>query len=260
MESKTALITGASRGIGKGISLALAEKGFNIIAIARDIERLNLFKEELESTYSIRCFPFSLDISDLQAQHEWFSQNLPQLPKIDLLVNNAGIPPEKRMDILECTPESFDKVMGTNLRGQLFFTQKIAKNMIVNKTEKSISDSYFPRIVFITSISAETASPSRVEYCISKAGLSMVAKTFAVRLAEWNIPVFEIRPGIILTDMTASVKSKYDDLIQKGLLLQKRWGTPEDVAKCVVAIADGLFDYATGSIFEISGGFSILRL
>ncbi len=259
MTNPTALVTGASRGIGKGIVQSLAQKGYNIIAIARNPEGLRLLTEEIENNYHVQCFPFSLDIGNLGEQKQWFSTHFSKLPDIDILVNNAGIAPEKRMDILECSIESYDKVMDTNLKGVFFFTQKIAQQMIT-AVQKKDKGNYKPRIIFVTSISAITASPSRAEYCISKAGLSMTAQLYAVRLAEYNIPVFEIRPGIITTDMTEPVRSKYDALIQQGLLLQRRWGTPEDVANCVKSIVDGLFDYATGSIFEISGGFSVLRL
>ncbi|HOK08768.1 MAG TPA: 3-ketoacyl-ACP reductase [Candidatus Hydrogenedens sp.] len=259
MNNLTALITGASRGIGKGIASILAQNGYNIIAIARSPQGLEKLKDEIETKYKVKCYPFSLNIEHLKEQDDWFLKEVHNLPEIDLLVNNAGIAPERRMDILECIPESYDHVLSTNLRGPFFFTQKIAKRMIQTRIEKK-QIPYNPRIIFITSISSNTASPSRAEYCISKAGLSMTAQLYAVRLSEYNIPVFEIRPGIIMTDMTEPVKEKYDKLIQEGLLLQKRWGTPEDIGKCVKAIADGLFDYATGSIFEISGGFSVLRL
>lgn len=259
MGNLTALVTGASRGIGKGIVIELAKQGYDIVAIARNPEGLKTLQEEIEKNYSVQCFPFSLDIGNLSEQNTWFSTHFQGLPEIDILVNNAGIAPEKRADILDCSVESFDKVLQVNLRGVFFFTQKVAQRMIHTLQNKT-KEGYKPRIVFITSISAITASPNRAEYCISKAGLSMTAQLYAVRLADYQIPVFEVRPGIIRTDMTEPVRSKYDTLIQQGLLLQKRWGTPEDVAKCIKAIADGLFDYATGSIFEISGGFSVLRL
>ncbi len=252
MKNLFALVTGASRGIGRGISLMLAQQGYNIIAIARNSEGLRNIKEEVETHHHVQCIPFSLDIGNLDEQEQWFNNEFLKLPPIDILINNAGIAPEKRLDILECSVESYNRVMNTNLRGVFFLTQKIVKRMI-SDIQNKVKENYKPRIVFITSISANTASPSRAEYCISKAGLSMASQLYAVRLAEYNIPVFEIRPGIILTDM-------YDSLIQQGLLLQRRWGTPEDIANCVKAIAEGLFDYATGSIFEISGGFSILRL
>lgn len=259
MNNLTALVTGGSKGIGKGIVLALAQKGYNIVAIARNPEGLQKLKEEIETNYNVICYTFSLDIGNLEQQKNWFSSEFPKLPEIDLLVNNAGIAPERRADILECSLESYDKLLNTNLRGPFFFTQKIAQRMIDTLT-KNIKKDYKPKIVFITSISAVTASINRAEYCISKAGLSMAAQLYAVRLAEHDIPVFEIRPGIVMTDMTEPVREKYDELIRQGILLQKRWGTPEDIAKCVMAIADGLFDYATGSVFEVNGGFGVLRL
>lgn len=256
----TALITGASRGIGKGIATLLAKNGFEIIAIAKDIKRLESLKIEIENEYHSPCHTFSLDISNLEAQEEWFTNNQELLSRVNLLVNNAGIAPEKRMDLLETTPQSYDKVMNTNLKGPFFLTQKIS-NLMIRNSNQSKSPRFSKRIVFITSISAIAGSVNRGEYCISKAGLSMVAKLFAIRLAEFGIPVFEVRPGIIETDMTAGVKEKYDDLIyNKNLLLQKRWGTPDDVAKCVFAIAEGYFDYGTGNIFEINGGFGVARL
>ncbi len=259
MSNLTALITGGSKGIGKGIATALAQQGYNIVAIARNYEGLQKLKEEIETHSNVVCYPFSLDIGNLEEQKRWFSNEFLKLPEIDLLVNNAGIAPERRADILECSIESYDKLLNTNLRGPFFFTQKIAQRMIDTLTKNTKKD-YKPRIVFITSISAVTASLNRAEYCISKAGLSMAAQLYAVRLAEYDIPVFEIRPGIVMTDMTEPVRAKYDELIRQGVLLQKRWGIPEDIAKCVKAIADGLFDYATGSIFEINGGFSVPRL
>ncbi|HOV32001.1 MAG TPA: 3-ketoacyl-ACP reductase [Candidatus Hydrogenedens sp.] len=259
MSNLTALITGGSKGIGKGIAIVLAQQGYNIVAIARNPEALQKLKEEIEKQFNVVCYIFSLDIGNIEQQNKWFSNEFQKLPEIDLLVNNAGIAPEHRADILKCSLESYDKLLNTNLRGPFFFTQKIAQRMVDILT-KNTKKGYKPRIVFITSISAVTASINRAEYCISKAGLSMAVQLYAVRLAEHDIPVFEIRPGIVMTDMTEPVHEKYDELIQQGILLQKRWGTPEDIAKCVRAIADGLFDYATGSVFEVNGGFSVSRL
>jgi NAD(P)-dependent dehydrogenase (short-subunit alcohol dehydrogenase family) len=182
---------------------------------------------------------------------------LDNLGTIDVLVNNAGVAPEKRLDILDATAESYDRVMGINLRGPLFFSQAVARRMI---GQVQAGAAVKPVIVFITSISANTASPSRVEYCVSKAGLSMAAQTFAVRLAEYGINVYEIRPGIIATDMTEAVKEKYDRLIAEGLLLQKRWGVPADIGKAVAGLVEGCFAYATGAVIEVGGGFGILRL
>jgi NAD(P)-dependent dehydrogenase (short-subunit alcohol dehydrogenase family) len=174
-----------------------------------------------------------------------------------MLVNNAGIAPPKRVDILEATEQSFDRVMEVNLKGPYFLTQLAANWMVRQKTdhpERSF------RIVNISSISAYTSSTSRGEYCLSKAGVAMMTKLYADRLAEYGIGVFEIRPGIIATDMTSPVKEKYDKLISDGLTPIKRWGQPEDVAKAIRAIAQGLFDFSTGQVLDVDGGFHLRRL
>ena len=177
--------------------------------------------------------------------------------RIDLLVNNAGVAPEQRLDILETTPASFDRVLSINLRGPFFLTQAVATQMIAQKKQHPESR---PSIIFITSVSAYMSSPSRAEYCLSKAGLSMAAAIFADRLSEFGINVYEIRPGVIKTDMTAAVEGKYDKLIGEGLIPQQRWGLPEDVGKAVAALASGAFEYSTGLVIEVSGGMNIRRL
>jgi 3-oxoacyl-[acyl-carrier protein] reductase len=177
--------------------------------------------------------------------------------RLDLLVNNAGVAPRQRVDILQASEESFDRLISINLKGPYFLTQLVANRMIAWKQAGRIGT---PRIVFITSISAYTSSPARGEYCVSKAGLSMTAKLYADRLGEFGIPVIEIRPGIIATPMTSVVKDKYDKLIAEGLLVNKRWGQPEDVAALVSAFAQGCLDYSTGEAIEVSGGFSLRRL
>ncbi len=174
-----------------------------------------------------------------------------------MLVNNAGVAPEKRLDILETTPESYDRLLSINTRGAFFLTQKIANQMIHQVREQESGN---PCIIFISSISASVSSSSRAEYCISKAALSMAAKVFADRLAEFGINVYEVRPGIIRTEMTDPVKEKYDRLIAEGLIPQKRWGFPEDVAKAVAALACGDFAYSTGLVVDVSGGMNIQRL
>ena len=180
-----------------------------------------------------------------------------ELGRLDLLVNNAGVAPKERTDILKADEESFDRVMSINLKGPYFLTKLAADRMIQWKRADKVRH---PRIVFITSISAYASSPSRGEYCVSKAGLSMAAKLYADRLAEFGIPVLEIRPGIIRTPMTSGVKDKYDKLIEEGLLPIKRWGEPEDVARVVSAFARGDLDYCTGQAIEVGGGFGIRRL
>ena len=172
-------------------------------------------------------------------------------------MGNAGIAPEQRLDVLDTTPESFDRVMGTNLRGAFFLAQQAAGYML---ERRSAVAGCRPRLIFIGSVSAGASSPSRVEYCISKAGLSMVARVLADRLAAESIPVFEVRPGIIRTDMTAPVHERYDAAIADGLVPQRRWGEPDDVAKAVAALARGDFDYSTGLIVDVGGGVNIPRL
>lgn len=262
MGKAVALITGASRGIGRGIALELARQGYDIAASATQADPSNRqrglyeVKDRVEAL-GARCVPVVGNLREL-ADHEGIVQGaLEAFGRIDILVNNAGVAPEKRLDILETTPESFDRLTDINLRGPFFLTQLVARHMI---RQVQAGAAYLPRIVFITSISSHVASPNRAEYCVSKAGLSMTAQNYAVRLAEYGINVYEIRPGIIATDMTSGVKEKYDNLIGGGLLLQNRWGLPEDVGKAVVALAEGYFDYATGAVIEVGGGFSVPRL
>jgi NAD(P)-dependent dehydrogenase (short-subunit alcohol dehydrogenase family) len=243
-----ALITGAGRGIGRGIAIELAKNGFDIVGNDTIFEPGNkekgLFevKERVEESKAV-FLPVRGDISSLDEHDVIIKQALDKFGKIDVLVNNAGVAPERRLDILETTPESFDRLFSINTRGTFFLTQKVANQMI-----------------FISSISAEVSSPSRTEYCISKAAISQAARIFADRLTEYEINVYEIRPGIIKTDMTAPVQRKYDKLIAGGLIPQKRWGFPEDVGKAVVVLAKGYFDYSTGLVLEVSGGMNIRRL
>jgi len=259
---KTAVITGASRGIGRAIALTLAAEGFHIAGIARSLQArgsipgLMDLKEPVEQ-HKVQFLPVAGDISDIRQHREMLCTIIRQFGQINLLVNNAGIGPSVRKDILETEPDSFDKVLSVNLRGAFFFTQSVAAMMLEDMENPMVSS---PAIVFITSISADASSTDRAEYCISKAGLSMAAKAYAHRLAPAGIRVFEIRPGIINTLMTKPVKEKYDTMIAGGLIPQQRWGQPEDVAKVVAAIARGDLDYSTGSVIEVSGGMNIKRL
>jgi NAD(P)-dependent dehydrogenase (short-subunit alcohol dehydrogenase family) len=185
-------------------------------------------------------------------------QNVQQkFGKLNVLVNNAGIAPRERRDILEATEESFDEVMGVNLKGPYFLTQRIARWMIDQKTK---DPSFQACIINISSISSTVASVNRGEYCLSKAGISMATKLFAVRLGEYDIPVYEVSPGIIDTDMTSGVKKKYDKMIAEGLTVQKRWGQPEDVGKVVAALATGNLPYSTGQVIMVDGGLTLPRL
>ncbi len=262
MAKGVAFITGASRGIGRGIALHLAEQGYDIVASATKLTPENrekgLFevKDRVEA-FGVRYLPVAGNIADAEDHKRMLAEALEAFGRIDILVNNAGVAPLERLDILDTTEESFQRLMDINLRGPFFFTQAVANQMI--KQVEAGTD-FTPLIVFITSISSHTASPNRAEYCISKAGLSMAAQNYAVRLADYGINVYDIQPGIIATDMTSKVTSKYDKLIAEGLLLQKRWGTPEDVGKAVVGLAEGYFPYSTGATIEVGGGFSVHRL
>lgn len=257
-DKPVAVITGASRGIGRSVAIALAAEGFDIAAIARstDSEGMEILGPEVEKRGS-QFFPIGLDISCTVCQKEVVSNILERYGRIDVLINNAGVAPLQRNDVLDMTEESYERVMSINLKGPVFFAQKIAKEMIWLKPQIS---NYNPVIVFMTSVSSDMSSTNRAEYCISKAGLSMASTVFADRLSREEILVFEVRPGIIQTDMTAKIKDKYDKLISEGLVPQKRWGLPEDIGKAVASIARGDWNFSTGMVFEISGGLNIRKL
>jgi 3-oxoacyl-[acyl-carrier protein] reductase len=253
-----AVITGASRGIGRAVAIALAREGFDIAAIARsvDSEGMEILGPEIEKT-GAQFFPIGLDISCTKCHKEVVTNILDRYGRIDFLVNNAGVAPLQRYDVLEMTEESYDRVMNINLKGPVFFSQKIAREMIWMKEQIS---SYRPAIIFTTSVSAVLTSVNRTEYCISKAGLSMASTLYADRLSKEGILVCEVRPGIIRTDMTIKVKDKYDKMISDGFIPQNRWGLPEDIGKAVASIARGDWNYSTGMVFEISGGLNIHKL
>lgn len=262
MSKPVAMITGASRGIGRGIALILATKGYDIVGAATKADPSNtesgLYEvkarvEELGQEF----LPVAGDIASQDDHATMVTEALDRFGKIDVLVNNAGIVPEQRLDILDTTPEVYQRVMDVNLQGPFFLSQRIAHEMIRGVGDRLL---HRPSIIFITSISAMAASTDRAEYCISKSGLSMAAQTFAVRLAGFGINVYEVQPGIIKTDMTEAATEKYDQLIEDGLLLQSRWGTPEDIGKVVASLVDGAFDYATGAVIEVGGGFGVRRL
>lgn len=255
--STSALVTGGARGIGFGIAERLAKDGFDVAVAdvqekeSADAAMLELQKHNTDVLYC-RC-----DISDASQRAEMLSQVRDKFGGLNVLVNNAGVAPSVRADILEATEESYERVMKINLQGPYFLTQAVANWMIEQR--KSDPEGRYC-IINISSISATVASPSRGEYCISKAGVSMATKLFAARLGEFDIPVYEIRPGIIQTDMTSSVKEKYDKLIGEGLLLQSRWGLPEDIAKAAAMMARGDISYSTGQVLMVDGGFSVERL
>jgi len=252
-----ALVTGASRGIGRGIAVDLAKCGYDLVVnFIHNTQAAQEVQGEIERLGS-RCLTIQADISKSQDRERLEEESVEKMSRIDLLVNNAGIAPRVREDILHTSETSYDEVLATNLKGPYFLTQAVARRMIELKQSGTIDT---PRIVFITSISAYAVSRTRGEYCISKAGLAMTAQIFAVRLAEFGIPVFEVRPGIILTDMVAKVREVYDRRIKEGLVPQGRWGYPSDVGSAVAAIAQGFFDFSTGQVIEVGGGFSMREL
>lgn len=252
-----ALVTGGSRGIGLGVALALGVAGFDVAINGR--------REEIEVRDSLNAIQQTgaaalycrADVANLADHQPMLDAVRTRFGRLDLLVNNAGVAPSVRADILDATPESFDRLISTNLRGPYFLTQAAARWMI----EQRKADANFRGcIVNVSSISATVASVNRGDYCLSKAGVAMSTKLWAARLAEFGIDVYEVRPGIIATDMTAGVKEKYDTLIAQGLTVEKRWGTPADVGKAVAALAGGAFSYATGQVIVIDGGLTLERL
>lgn len=254
---KVALVTGGSRGIGLGIVTQLAKQGFNIAIngvrpqegvtdVLASIKALGV-----EVIYCQGNVALSADRAKiLQEVKDHYGQ-------LNILVNNAGIAPRERRDVLSTSETSFDEVLDTNLKSCYFLTQAAANWMI---EQKAAQPDFSASIINISSISATVASVNRGEYCVSKAGISMVTQLFAARLGEYDIPVYEVRPGVIATDMTAGVKEKYDNLIGGGLCVQPRWGTPEDVGKAVGALAAGGFPYSTGQVFMVDGGLTLSRL
>ena len=263
---KIALATGGVRGIGKANSLNLLQVGYTVVANGVSNKSLPAdLKDEVRVIKSVADNDFGdlhyiqADISSQPDRAKIVDFVKEEFGRLDLLVNNAGVAPKQRADILSTTEESFDRVLDINLKGPFFLTQTLA-NYMIEKKETGNLVAYNPQVINISSISAYTSSPNRGEYCISKSGISMMTKLYADRLAEYEIPVFEIRPGIIRTDMTAAVTHKYDMLFKEGITPMKRWGLPNDVAQAVLAIAEDRFPYSTGQIFDIDGGFHIHRL
>ncbi len=283
------LITGASRGIGRGIAVALAEVGYDLVLdYAHNQQAAERTAADCQAAaeargLSARVEIFKADISNRPDRENLMRFARQKFGRLDLLVNNAGVAPEARADVLEASEESFDRLININVKGPYFLTQLAARWMIeqtqaAKTAEMSISVATppsplrkgrvridqsklgLPKIITISSISAYTASTNRGDYCVSKAALSMLTPLFATRLAEHGIQVYEIRPGIIATDMTEPVREKYDQLISEGLTPIRRWGIPEDVGKAVVAIAQGLLPFSTGEVINVDGGFHLRRL
>ncbi len=270
-EAPVVLVTGASRGLGRGIALQLAREGCSVaVNYARN-------KDEAEKTVS-RCQSLGRadgakmaegaanqrfaalqgDIGDSGQRQALVAATLREFGRIDALVNNAGIAPKVRADITEASEESFDELIRTNLKGPYFLTQRVVNYWLREKPECRLPGGF--KLVFVTSVSANTASISRGEYCISKAGLSMAAQLWSVRLAPEGIQVVELRPGIMATDMTSAVKEKYDRLIAEGLVPEGRWGLPEDVGAAAATVIRGDLPFATGSVIDVDGGFHLRRL
>ena len=254
---QTALITGGGRGIGFGIGEALASEGWAVAIL--DIQAREDVSENLETLRQQGIDPLYIrgDVTKQTDRSEALKAVKDRFGSLNLLVNNAGVAPRERADILEASEESFERLMRINLQGPYFLTQAAANWMI---EQQQADDTFAGCIVNISSISATVASVSRGEYCISKAGVSMATRLWASRLGEYNIPVYEIRPGLIQTDMTAPVKGKYDGLIEDGLCLQRRWGFPADIGRAVAMLGRGDLAYSTGQVIMIDGGMTIPQL
>jgi NAD(P)-dependent dehydrogenase (short-subunit alcohol dehydrogenase family) len=254
---RVALITGGSRGIGFGVAQALARSGFDVVINGR--RDAGDVADAIRSLQALgaRVLYCRADVSSREDHRAMLASIAETFGRLDVLVNNAGVAPDVRADILEAGEESFDRLIRINLRGPYFLTQLVARMMI----EQRQGDPQFKGVIVnVSSISATVASVNRGDYCISKAGVAMATQLWAVRLAEFGIDVFEVRPGIIATDMTAGVTEKYDKLIAGGLTLEKRWGTPDDVGKAVAVLARGELPYATGQVLMVDGGLTSQRL
>jgi len=256
------LVTGASRGLGRGIAVEAAKRGYSVaVNYAKDR------KSALETvakctakqrTRGQRFLAVQADIGDSAQANRMVRKVLKEFGRIDGLVNNAGVGPKERRDLTEMTEESFNEVLRVNLQGPFFLTQRVA-NYWLKETPRPLLPGGF-KVIIVSSISAEAASLNRGEYCISKAGLAMVNKLWSLRLAEHGVQVYELRPGIMWTDMTSGVKEKYDKLLEEGVVPMKRWGTAEDVGQAAGALLSGQFPFSTGEVLYVDGGFHIERL
>jgi 3-oxoacyl-[acyl-carrier protein] reductase len=272
---QVALVTGASRGIGRGIAIELARLGFSIAINYLESADMESPAHPRRQQAALECKRlcaqaaptgadssfelFQADVSKAQDRADLLKAVQERFGWIDLLVNNAGVAPTARVDLLEACEESFDRLMNINARGPYFLTQAVANFWIAGLNQRP-EKSGKPKIVNISSVSAYAPSVNRGDYCMSKAALSMMTQLFAARLAEYGINVYEIRPGIVLTDMTGPVKEKYDRMISDGLTPVARWGTPEDVGRAVAAIAEDRFPFSTGEVINVDGGFHVRRL
>jgi NAD(P)-dependent dehydrogenase (short-subunit alcohol dehydrogenase family) len=253
-----ALITGASRGIGRGIAMELAKIGHDlVINYAGNADAARQTRDDCVKLGAGRiCAEIcQADVGVAADRRRLVKFTQEKFGRLDLLVNNAGVASRGRLDLLDATEENLDWLMAINLKGPFFLSQQVAKWMIEQK--KAGGNAYRPKIVTVTSISAYTASTNRADYCMSKAALSMMVKVFAARLAEHGILVYEIRPGVITTDMTGPVKAKYDALIAGGLTPIQRWGQPEEIGRAVTAVAQDLLPFSTGEVINVDGGFHL---
>jgi NAD(P)-dependent dehydrogenase (short-subunit alcohol dehydrogenase family) len=255
--NKIAFITGGTRGIGFGIAMALGKAGFDLAlnGMRNEGEVADALEEVRKLGVNVAYFQGNIAVrEDRQAM---FDKILSHFGAVNVLVNNAGIAPRERADILHAKEEIWDEVMDINLKGPYFLTQLFASYFVEMKMKNPLFDA---TIINVSSISAFVASVNRGEYCISKAGIAMATKLWATRLGEYDIPVYEIQPGIIKTDMTSGVVEKYDKLFQEGISLQRRWGLPDDVGKVAAMLAQGHLPYATGQVIKVDGGLNIQRL
>jgi 3-oxoacyl-[acyl-carrier protein] reductase len=253
--SRVALVTGGGRGIGLGVSRALLGEGFSLAFCGMREASQVASLDELEKLGEVHYV--QADVSSTADRERLVESVVKKYGRIDLLINNAGVAPTERLDLLEASEDSYDRVMNINLKGPYFLTQAVARVMVEQASDGAVDvEEVRGTIVFVSSISATVPSVNRGEYCLSKAGLSMATKLWSTRLADDGILVYELRPGITETDMTSGVKEKYDALIADGLLLQKRWGTPVDIGKAVASIARGDLSYSTGQVITIDGGLT----
>jgi 3-oxoacyl-[acyl-carrier protein] reductase len=257
MAKRVSLITGAGRGIGLGIAKSLAAERCDVVV--NDIHPQEAVQTALDELRELGADTLycRADVADPAARARMLDTIRHEFGRLDVLVNNAGVAPRVRADILEATEESYDWVMSINLKGPYFLTQAVA-NWMIEQQEKDAG--FEGCIVNISSVSATVASPSRGEYCISKAGVSMATQLWAARLGEFGIPVYEVRPGVIKTPMTEAVAAKYDKLIAEGLTIQPRWGFPEDIGRAVAMMVRGDLPYSTGQVIMVDGGMTVQRL
>ena len=266
LPNPVALITGGSRGIGRGIALELSRIGCDLVlnfvanAAAARQTKADCVVAAKAARNAVRVEICQADIASKTAREKLIRFTRSKFGRLDLLVNNAGVAPDVRADLLEASEASFDRLMRINLKGPYFLTQ-LASRWMIEQLKAGLPPLWLsPMIITISSISAYTASVNRGDYCVAKAALSMLTPLYAARLAEFGINTYELRPGIIATDMTRPVKKKYDTLIQQGLTPIKRWGTPQDVGRAVAAIAQGCLPFSTGQVIDVDGGFHLRRL